>query len=306
MTTRKPLRTSLNNRIDALLGIQNQESGLLQQAKTIAVELLVLPKYQPRQYFDLESISSLAESIGIHGILEPLLVRPVVEGKYEIVAGGRRYRAAQLLGLTEVPAIILNLTDNEALEVAILENIQRENLNPLEETFAILRLLSVRLNWEQKEVISLLYRLRNDTEGELRRNVSPNSEVGIVETIFKTFGITPKSFVETRLPLLKLPSDILEFLQLGKIAYTKVILISKLKDEEERVSLLNEVIEKNLGVREIKERLKQLQGGKKESPVITVKELMKSVEKKKLWETEPRKWAKVQKLLDKIKILLED
>ena len=308
-----PLKTSLNNRIDALFGGDNQDLQSSQRAKTMAVDLLILPEYQPRQYFDSESISQLAESIKVHGILEPLLVRPVPDtsttlstsGKYEVVAGGRRYRASQLLSLTEIPVIILNLTDNEALEIAILENLQRENLNPIEETEAILKLLSGKLNQDVQEVISLLYRLRNEGKEEVRRNVSPNSE--IVEMVFQTVGITAKSFVETRLPLLKLPSDILSVLREGKIAYTKAIALSKIKDEPQREKLLKDAIELNLSVREIKARIKELgKGETKDTPSIKIDVTLKQIKKKKLWETEPKKWNKVEKLLEKINLLLED
>lgn len=304
-TKKRPLKTSLNNRIDALFGGDNQDLQPSQTAKIIAVDLLTLPEYQPRQYFDSESISQLAESIKVHGILEPLLVRPIADGKYEVVAGGRRYRASQLLSLTEVPVIILNLTDDEALEIAILENLQRENLNPIEETEAILKLLSGKLNQNRQEIISLLYRLRNEGSGEFRRNVSPNSE--IVEMVFQTVGITAKSFVETRLPLLKLPSDILSVLRQDKIAYTKAIALSKINDEKIRVDLLKESIELNLSVREIKERIKEL--NKEETKDIASAKIdvtVKQIKKKKLWETEPKKWERIEKLLEKINLLLED
>jgi len=321
MATKKtPLKTSLNNRIDALFGGDNQDVQSSQRAKIIAVDLLILPEYQPRQYFDSETISQLAESIKVHGILEPLLVRPVPDtsttpfdyaqghstsGKYEVVAGGRRYRAVQLLSLTEVPVIILNLTDNEALEIAILENLQRENLNPIEETEAILKLLSGKLNQDVQEVISLLYRLRNEGKEEFRRNVSPNSE--IVEMVFQTVGITAKSFVETRLPLLKLPADILSVLRQGKIAYTKAIALSKIKDEQQREKLLKDAIELNLSVREIKARIKELSKGEtKDTASAKIDVTVKQIKKKKLWETEPKKWEKVEKLLEKINLLLSD
>ncbi|AFZ55528.1 ParB/RepB/Spo0J family partition protein [Cyanobacterium aponinum] len=300
-----PLKTSLNNRIDALFGGDNQDLQSSQRPKTMAIDVLILPEYQPRQYFDSESISQLAESIKVHGILEPLLVRPAGEGKYEVVAGGRRYRAVQLLSLTEVPVIILNLTDDEALEIAILENLQRENLNPIEETEAILKLLSGKLNQDVQEVISLLYRLRNEGKEEFKRNVSPNSE--IVETVFQTVGITAKSFVETRLPLLKLPSDILSVLRQGKIAYTKAIALSKIKDEQQREKLLKDAIELNLSVRQIKARIKELNKREtKDTPSIKIDITVKQMKKKKLWETEPKKWEKVEKLLEKINLLLED
>ncbi|WP_245940007.1 ParB/RepB/Spo0J family partition protein [Stenomitos frigidus] len=104
---------------------------------------------QPRRYFDPEKLNQLAESIKQHGILEPLLVCFTAHGKYEIVAGERRYRAATMLGFTEVPVVIRDFSDQEALQVALIENLQREDLNPIEETEGILELVALRL---QKDV----------------------------------------------------------------------------------------------------------------------------------------------------------
>lgn len=314
MATRKkqPLKTSLNERIDALFGGENQEGSTSSPAtKTVSIDLLELPDYQPRQYFDGETIEQLATSIRTHGILEPLLVRPLSERKYEIVAGGRRYRAAQLSALTEVSVIVLNLNDNEALEIAILENLQRENLNPLEETEAILKLLSTRLNWNVAEVISWLYRLRNDSAGELRRNVSPNSEIATVETVFAPLGMTWKSFVETRLPLLKLPEEILIALQQGQIAYTKALAIAKLNPQEQRQELLAEAINQNLSLREIKEKIKLLRQSeaRREPSKITLKSRMDSVYQKlktgKIWADQSKR-KKAERLLKQLENLVDN
>jgi len=122
-------------------------------------------------------------------------------------------------------------------------------------------------------------------------------------------SISCQSFISHRLPLLKLPHDILSVLREGKIAYTKAISVSKIKDEQQRVELLKESIEQNLSVREIKERIKQLENNlivNEKSPTKTVKDLVKNIERKKLWETEPKKWEKMEKLLEKINLLLED
>ena len=89
-----------------------------------------MPKKQPRRYFDPDRQAQLIKSVQEHGILEPLLVRPLADGLYELVAGERRYRAAQELGLKEVPVVIREFDDKQALQVALIENLQREDLNP--------------------------------------------------------------------------------------------------------------------------------------------------------------------------------
>jgi ParB family chromosome partitioning protein len=100
--------------------------------------------------FDEASLEELVTTVKEHGVLEPLLVRPTQKAnQYELVAGGRRYRAAQRADLTEVPVIVLSLTDSQALEVALIENLQREDLNPLEETLGILNLLAIKLSIRQ-------------------------------------------------------------------------------------------------------------------------------------------------------------
>ena len=142
---------------------------------TIAIADIEIPEYQPRQFFDPQKLEELAESIGKQGILEPLLVRSKANGKYELVAGGRRYRAAKMVGLTEVPAIALELDDREALSVAIVENLQREDLNPVEETEGILRLLGLQLGTSVEEVPKLLYQLRHEAKKESGHNVMANS-----------------------------------------------------------------------------------------------------------------------------------
>lgn len=109
--------------------------------RTLPVELLQRGRYQPRRNFSPEKLQELADSIRTQGIIQPIVVRNTQKDQYEILAGERRWRAAQLAGLTEVPVIIKNIPDEAALAIALIENIQRENLNPIEEAIALQRLL---------------------------------------------------------------------------------------------------------------------------------------------------------------------
>jgi ParB family chromosome partitioning protein len=107
----------------------------------LAVNLIQSGKYQPRRGMNAEGLEDLANSIRAQGVIQPILVRHLLGGRYEIVAGERRWRAAQLAGLTEIPAIIRDIPDEAAVAIALIENIQRENLNPVEEAMALQRLL---------------------------------------------------------------------------------------------------------------------------------------------------------------------
>lgn len=303
MVSKKQQPYSKLRGVDLLLGNStNNESS-----SQLSIDLIVKPSCQPRRYFDRQTLEQLKKSIEQHGILEPLLVRPLTSGKYELVAGERRLRAVQELGLTTVPVSIKTLTDLEAKQIALVENLQREDLNPVEETEGILNLLAIQLKMTDSEVVNLLYKLDNELKGKSTHNVVGKIEKDIIEQMFeRVASISCQSFISHRLPLLKLPSDILLVLREGKIAYTKAVALSKIKDEQQRLELLKESVELNLSLREIKERIKQLLEKSIESPSTTIKDLMKNIEKKKLWETEPKKWEKVEKLLGKINLLLED
>ena len=129
----------LGRGLDALLsGGKEQGSDLLRELK---LEQLKPGKYQPRSRMDEESLKELAASIKAQGIMQPILARELVNGDYEIIAGERRWRAAQLAGLTQVPVLLRKVPDNAALAMALIENIQREDLNPLEEAIGIQRLI---------------------------------------------------------------------------------------------------------------------------------------------------------------------
>lgn len=246
-----------------LFGSTNQEVEQSDSSETknfLPIAQIHRKPEQVRRYFDPQKMEQLTASVREYGILENLLVRsmPGKTGEYELVAGERRYRAAQGAGLAEVPATILELTDQQALQITLVENLQREDLNPVEETEGILQLLAIRLELSVQEVVSLLYRMQNESTRNLNHNVVVQEEE-IVEEVFTALGrISWQSFVKHRLPLRNLPEEVLEALQQGKIEYTKAQTISRVKDEGQRQALLQDAIAQSLSIRDIRDRIKQL------------------------------------------------
>ncbi|MFZ8812859.1 MAG: ParB/RepB/Spo0J family partition protein, partial [Thermus aquaticus] len=223
---------------------------------TEVVPLSVLvPSPQPRRRF--ENLEALAQSIREKGVLQPLLVRPLGDGRYAIVAGERRYRAAKMAGLAEVPVRVLDLSEKEARLLALVENLQREDLNPYEETLGVLELLSEELGKTREEVVGLLRQMKNAKEGRIRDNVVPK-DAQRVEEIFKALGrMTWESFVQHRLPLLGLPEDLRAALEEGAIPYTAALELRKVKDPEARARLLEEA-KGGLSLRELKARVREV------------------------------------------------
>jgi ParB family transcriptional regulator, chromosome partitioning protein len=142
---------------------QSPSNGL----QTIAVDLIQRGTYQPRVHFDPESLQELADSIKEQGIIQPIVVRPRSAGGYEIIAGERRWRASQLAGLSEVPAVIKELDDKTAAAVSLIENIQREDLNPLEESRALQRLID-EFDMTHQQVAEAVSRSRTSVTNLLR------------------------------------------------------------------------------------------------------------------------------------------
>ncbi len=138
-TTKKP---RLGRGLDALLGsaLEAQSSGK-EELRQLPVDMLQRGKYQPRAHMNPEALEELASSIKAQGVVQPIVVRQIGAGSYEIVAGERRWRAAQMAGLQSVPAVIRTIPDEAAIAIALIENIQRENLNPVEEAVALQRLI---------------------------------------------------------------------------------------------------------------------------------------------------------------------
>jgi ParB family chromosome partitioning protein len=289
--------------------VQNYLSDLpTEPESSLSLNAIVISESQPRRYFDADKIEQLADSIREHGILEPLLVRPLPQktNLYELVAGERRYRAATSLNLPTVPVVVRELNDQQALTIALVENLAREDLNPVEEAEGILTLLGIELGLERSEVTSLLYRLENEQKGKITRNVMGSEKGQQVQELFAGLGQNWLSFTSNRLPLLNLPEDILDVLRTGKLAYTKAKAIAKVKDEKARGKLLEDAIALNLSLSQIRERIKELQSSPQASkPQKIVDTTAKRIKSAKLWESDPEKWEQLQSLLQEINKLIE-
>ncbi|TFU14145.1 ParB/RepB/Spo0J family partition protein [Thermus tengchongensis] len=275
--------------------------GLVEEAKKPTSSTLLLaelvPRPQPRRRFEEASLKALAESIRAHGVLEPLLVRPLGDGRYEIVAGERRYRAAQMAGLSEVPVVVLEgLDEKTAQAIALMENLQREDLNPYEETVAVLDLLALELSKSREEVISLLHRMWNEARGKSTRNVAGSPEAQRVEEVFRLLGrMDWSSFVRHRLPLLNLPPDLQEALLEGAIPYTAALELKKVKEEGERRKLLEEA-KAGLSLRELKAKVRELLR-KEASPPPWHKEVLARLSRLDLEALPPEKRKAVERHL---------
>lgn len=174
MATRKP--KGLGRGLDALLGADAAVIGTLgKQPESIepklptvlSVKALKAGKYQPRTRMDEGALNELAESIRSQGVMQPILVRPLAASKYEIIAGERRFRAAQLAGLAEVPVLVREVADENAAVMALIENIQREDLNPLEEAHGVKRLLD-EFGLTHEQASQAIGRSRSATSNLLR------------------------------------------------------------------------------------------------------------------------------------------
>ena len=157
----------LGRGLDALLGGEEPVAASADRVTEISTDSLQPGKYQPRTRMDAASLQELADSIKTQGVIQPILVRPVGAGRYEIIAGERRWRAARLAGLGAVPALVRAVADNTALAMALIENIQREDLNPLEQAQGIQRLVT-EFNLTHERAAEMIGRSRSAVTNLLR------------------------------------------------------------------------------------------------------------------------------------------
>jgi ParB family transcriptional regulator, chromosome partitioning protein len=274
---------------------------------SVAIELITLPESQPRRFFDPDKLAQLAESIKEHGILEPPIVRRVGD-RYQLVAGERRLRAAQLLGLSEIPIVCKELSDEQALQVSLIENLQREDLNPVEETEAILQLLAISIAGTTAEVISLLNQASNAKKRNLALTDNVIRQLETMTSVFERVGrFTPESFRTNRLPLLKLPEDVLIALRQGQLEFTKARAIARIKDDLQRQELLTATIADNLPLSAIERQIKTQAVERAEStspPMQTqIDRALRSVKQAQIW-TDPKKQKRLTKLLTELEELM--
>src|SRR5579884_1275446 len=157
-------RKALGRGLSALLGSPELDQ---EQLREIDIERILPNAHQPRKSFDDESLNDLADSIRVHGVVQPIVVRPLEDGFFQLIAGERRWRAAQRAGLNRIPAVVRESDEHAALEVALIENLQREDLNPIEEAQAYDRLMS-EFGLTQEEVARAVGKNRTTVANMLR------------------------------------------------------------------------------------------------------------------------------------------
>lgn len=232
-------------------------------AELISIDRINVQKEQPRRYFGNDEMKALVASIREHGVLQPILARPLENNTFELVAGERRLRAATTAGLTQISVVVREMSEEQAAELAILENLQRENLNPIEETDAILKLLSSRLQKSVLNTKELLRNLYDEARGRHGNNVVSTKEKEVVESFFTSLGrFSISSFYTHRLPLLRLSENLLETVRQGRLEYTKALAIAKVKDEATRADLIERVLAENLSLVELRAAVKNLQSNR--------------------------------------------
>ena len=206
---------------------------------------------QPRKFFAMESLEQLADSIGQFGVLQPIIVResPLLGGTYEIIAGERRWRAAKMAGLSEIPAVILDGDELKTAQVAVIENVQREDLNVVEEAFAYKTLIE-RFDLTQDQVAKQVGKSRSAITNILR--------------------------------LLELPDEVLELLKTGQLSAGHARALLGLKNEEQMAPLAQRIIEKDLSVRDVERTVRLMnyepEAVEEDEPLTQRKAYMKDLE----------------------------
>lgn len=201
-------------------------NGTNKEIVEILIEDIIPNRFQPRLTFDVEALNELANSIREHGIIQPLVVRQI-QNKYEIIAGERRFKAASIVGLSKVPCIIMNLNDNESAEVAVIENIQRKEMTPLEEAKSFKKLLD---------------------KGYLTQ-----------DDLAKKMGKSQSS-IANKLRLLNLDDTVQDAILNGKISERHARSLLRIENKEEQRSILSEIISKRLTVRQTDDLIREKYG----------------------------------------------
>lgn len=236
-------------------------------AELIPIDQIKVRENQPRRYFGNDEMKTLVSSVREYGVLQPVLARPLGNNTLELVAGERRLRAAVEAGLKQMPVVVREMSERQAAELAILENLQRENLNPVEETDAILNLLSSRLKKPTTYVVDLVRQLYDEARGRLGNNVVSSEEKGLIEGFFTSLGrFSISSFYTHRLPLLRLPDNLLDTVRRGRLEYTKALAISKVKNETTRTELIERAVAENLSLMHLREIIKEFQSNQPYKP----------------------------------------
>ncbi len=244
-------KKGLGRGLSALFGdIENKSTSVEVQINKVPIANLQRNKYQPRTIFDEEKISELSSSIKENGMIQPIAVRPnkYEPGNYEIVAGERRWLAAQRAGLNEVPVVLLNIDDQKSLEIAIVENIQRENLNVIEEAKGYQRLVK-EFGYDHEKISKFMSKSRSHVSNTLRLLNLPEDIIGLIEEGKLTAG-------QAR-PLIGMPnaSEVAENIVKKKVAARDVESLARKKSgknkkkiDDPNITFVRNELESKLGL----------------------------------------------------------
>ena len=245
-----PAKKGLGKGLSALFGDMENKTESTKEVKNIlSIADIERNKYQPRSIFDEEKLNELSSSIKENGVIQPIAVRPnkYEKGKFEIVAGERRWLAAQRAGLNEVPVIVLDINDQKSLEIAIVENVQRQDLNIIEEAKGYQRLVK-EFGYDHEKISKFMSKSRSHVSNTLRLLSLPNDIIGLLEEEKLTAG-------QAR-PLIGLPnaSEIAENIVKKKFAVREVESLvkkkrgNKEKTEDPNIQFVKNEIESKLGL----------------------------------------------------------
>lgn len=300
---------------EAILGDLGPNEEAPGPSASVPLRAIRFNKRQPRKHVGEERLAELAASIKEKGVLEPVIVRRA-GGGFEVVAGERRTRAAALAGLDEIPAIIVDIDDREALEIAIIENLQREDLNAVEETEAVLGLLEMSLDLDRAGVTALLQALYNEERGRGASRPVTERQRGQVQGQFRRLGrFTISSFVSNRLPILEFPESLLEAVRSGQLAFTKAQAIARVEDPDARERLLTIAVAEKLSLSQIRRRITDLRrqsidksprgAGQFDRAQVLATATKRMLNRRKLITLEPERLVRVNELLEELQGVLQ-
>lgn len=303
--------------IAAFLSQESDGSGREAGRATLRVEQIGYAEHQPRQSCRETAQQELEASVQEWGVIEPIIVRPLGEERYEVVAGERRLRAAIAVGLERVPVVIKELNEEEAWQLGVVENLQREDLNVVEETEAILEVLARGMKRTGTEVIELLHRSASAQRRGQDIGAEEQAALQAAErSLSKVSRISLESFRSSRLPLLKLPRELLEAVRRGDLAYTKAREINRIENAEARAAVIEKAIQDNLSLSEIRRLIQQQRKAgfqdttaRADSPEREWKQRCQTIGKqlgqKQIWR-DAKKRRKAEKLLVTLEALLAE
>lgn len=274
----------------------------------IPINKVVPWESQPRQYFDERELKNLAAAFKEHGFKGAINVRPKDDDSFEIVAGERRWRAAQIAGLEKIRCFVDDFTDEQALDFALTENLNRSDLSKLEETIGIMQLIEIRCGFSQEEAETIIR-----TEGHPDRcDVTPSQNLQDIINILNAFGIELQTFRTRNLRSLSLPEDVKEAHLKGELSWSSALEVNKLKDDKARKQVLQEAIDGGLSAREVQAKVKVLKAESSSfrvsaKGVSSIHQRLKSSAiklKTKEKELEATKKQRIEELLEQIEALI--